>query len=58
MEEEKDKHDNYKDLVNDNYHVDPIAHEIMGSWAPDKVWDQESLKQWGKNMPSFSCSKV
>ena len=22
-------------LVNDNYYVVPIAHETMGSWAPD-----------------------
>ena len=34
---EKDKYDNYKDLVNDNYHVVPIAHETMGSWAPDSL---------------------
>ena len=33
----KDKYDNYKDLVNDNYYVVPIAHETMGSWAPDSL---------------------
>ena len=37
MQGEKDKYDNYKDLVNDNYHVVPIAHETMGSWAPDSL---------------------
>ena len=33
----KDKYDNYKDLVNDNYYVVPIAHKTMGSWAPDSL---------------------
>ena len=27
----------YKDLVNDNKDVVPIAHETMGSWAPDSL---------------------
>ena len=44
---EKDKYDNYKELVNDNYYVVPIAHETMGS-----------LKQQVKNVPNLSCSKV
>ena len=26
-----------KYLVNDNYYVVPIAHETMGSWAPDSL---------------------
>ena len=30
MEGEKDKYDNYKDLVNDNYYVVPIAHKTHG----------------------------
>ena len=34
---EKDKYVNYEDLVNDNYYVVPIAHETMGSWAPDSL---------------------
>jgi hypothetical protein len=34
---EKDKYDNYMDLVNKNYYVVPIAHETMGSWAPDSL---------------------
>ena len=29
--------DNYKDLVNDNYYVVLIAHETMGSKAPDSL---------------------
>ena len=37
MQGEKDKYDNYKDLVNDNYYVAPIAHETIGSWAPDSL---------------------
>ena len=37
MEGEKDKYDNCKDLVNDNYYVVPIAHETMGSWSPDSL---------------------
>ena len=36
-EGEKDKYDNYIDLVNENYYVVPIAHETMGSWAPDSL---------------------
>ena len=36
MQGKKYKYDNYKDLVNDNYYVVPIAHETMGSWAPDR----------------------
>ena len=28
------QYDNYKDLVNENYHVVPIAHKTVGSWAP------------------------
>ena len=43
MEGEKDKYDNYKDLVNDNYFVVPIAHEIMGSWSPDSLKFMEGL---------------
>ena len=34
---EKDKYVNYKELVNDKYYVVPIAHETMGSWAPDSL---------------------
>ena len=32
-------HVSYNNLVNDNYHyhVVPIAHETMGSWAPDSL---------------------
>ena len=69
MDGEKDKYDNYKDLVNDNYYVVPIAHKTMGSWGSWvhglqivsnllKIWVQESLKQQVKNGPSFSCSKA
>ena len=69
MQGEKDKYDNYKDLVNDNYYVVPIAHKTMGSWGSWvhglqivsnllKIWVQESLKQQVKNGPSFSCSKA
>ena len=69
MDGEKDKYDNYKELVNDNYYVVPIAHKTMGSWGSWvhglqivsnllKIWVQESLKQQVKNGPSFSCSKA
>ena len=34
---EKDKFRNYEELVNENYFVVPIAHETMGSWAPDSL---------------------
>ena len=34
---EKDKFRNYEELVNENYYVVPIAHETMGSWAPDSL---------------------
>ena len=50
MDGEKEKYDNYKELVNENYYVVPIAHETMGSWAPEslksslRTWDQESPK--------------
>jgi hypothetical protein len=34
---EKEKYDNYKQLVNDNYYVVAIAHKTMGSWASDSL---------------------
>ena len=37
MEGEKDKYDNYKDLVNDNYKLSLITHKTMGSWTPDSL---------------------
>ena len=37
LEGEKEKYVNIKELVNDNYYVVPIAHETMGSWAPDSL---------------------
>ena len=37
MDGEKEKYDNYKELVNENYYVVPIAHKTMGSWAPDSL---------------------
>ena len=39
-------HDNYKELVNDNYYVVPIAHETMGSWAPDSLKFMKDLRSW------------
>ena len=50
MDGEKDTYDNYKDLVNENYYVVPIAHKTMGSWAPD------SLK-FMKDLGSRVCNK-
>ena len=43
--------DNYKDLVNDNYYVVPIlAHEIMGSKAPDSL---KCMKDLGSRFKSI-----
>jgi hypothetical protein len=63
MQGEKDKYDNYKDLVNDNYCVVPIAHETMGSCAPDILKFLKDLgsrvsEATGEKVPSLSYSKV
>ena len=31
------KYDNYEELVKDHYYVVPMAHETMGSWAPNSL---------------------
>ena len=54
MDGEKDKYDNYKDLVNDNYYVVPIAHETMGSWAPDSL---KFLKDLGSRVSEATGEK-
>ena len=47
-------YDNYKDLVNDNYHVVPIAHKTMGSWAPDSL---KFLKDMGSRITEVTSEK-
>ena len=54
MDGEKDKYDNYKDLVNENYYVVPIAHETMGSWAPDSL---KFLKDLGSRISEATGEK-
>ena len=51
---EKDKYDNYIDLVNENYYVVPIAHETMGSWAPDSL---KFLKDLGSRISEATGEK-
>ena len=41
---EKDKYNNYKDLVNENYYIVTIAHETMGSWAQDSLKFMKDLE--------------
>ena len=53
-EGEKDKYDNYIDLVNENYYVVPIAHETMGSWAPDSL---KFLKDLGSRISEATGEK-
>ena len=36
-------YNNYKDLVNENYYIVPIAHETMGSWAQDSLGFMKDL---------------
>jgi hypothetical protein len=50
----KDKYDNYKDLVNDNYYEVPIAHETMGSWAPDSL---KFMKDLGSRVSEVTGEK-
>ena len=44
----------YKDLVNDNNYVVPIAHETMGSWAPDCL---EFMKDLGSRVSEATGEK-
>ena len=57
MQGEKDKYDNYKDLVNDNYHVVPIAHQTMGSWAPDSLRFMKDLGSRVSEATGEKCAK-
>lgn len=53
-EGEKEKFKNYEELVNDNYFVVPIAHETMGSWAPDSL---KFLKDLGSRITESTGEK-
>ena len=48
---EKDKYDNYMDLVNENYYVVPIAHKTM---APDSL---KFLKDLGSRISEATGGK-
>ena len=52
-----DKYDNYKDLVNENYNVVPIAHETMGSWAPDSLKFMKDLGSRVSEASGENCAK-
>ena len=54
---EKDKYVNYEDLVNDNYYVVPIAHETMGSWAPDSLKFMKDLGSRISEATGEKCAK-
>ena len=43
-----------KKLVNDNYYVVPIAHETMGSWAPDSL---KLMKDLGSSITEATGEK-